>query len=148
MAYSESRALTARKGFEMAHHPSTHEEIIDPVLGYQPNVSWFTRKAMQSWVYFVTALAGVREGDGTVLDHSLVFAHSDQSLAKTHSILGLPMMTAGGAGGRLKTGIHVMGGGAPGTRVGLTMMRVMGLPLAEWGVGSMKVSKGIDEILV
>ncbi len=147
MMYSDSGAVTSRKGYDKAHHPTTHEEMVDGALGYQPNVSWFVRKAMDSWVDLVTALDGVREGDGTLLDRTLVYAHSDQSFAKVHSITGIPMMTAGRAGGKIKSGLHVRGNGAMGTRVGLTAMRAVGLPLGEWGTGSMRVTESVSEIL-
>jgi hypothetical protein len=57
-------------------------------------------------------------------------------------------MTAGKAGGRLKTGIHVDGTGEPVTRAGFTLQQVMGVPVDKWGVGSMQTSKPISEIMV
>jgi uncharacterized protein YbaR (Trm112 family) len=37
-------------------------------------------------------LDAIPEGDGTLLDHSLVFAYSDQSYAKIHAVDGIPIM--------------------------------------------------------
>ena len=54
---------------------------------------------MEAWTTFVGALAALKEGDGTLLDHTLVLAHSDTSFAKTHLVQALPVMTAGSAGG-------------------------------------------------
>src|SRR5690606_811668 len=102
-----SFAATVREGYEKTHHTETHEELADTELGYQPVVSWYTRQAMSAWAYFVEQLANFPEGDGTLLDNSVVFAHSDQSFAKIHSIEGIPMFTAGTAGGKLKTGLHI-----------------------------------------
>src|SRR5690606_38889879 len=144
----ESGATTTRKGYEKPHHPVTHEELPDKVLGYQVLNSWFVRRAMARWAYFVNALASVKEGDGTLLDRSLVFAHSDQELAQQHAIDGIPMMTAGSAAGRMKTGLHIDGNGDPTSRLSYTVMRVMGVPITEWGVGSMKTSQEIGDILV
>ena len=67
--------------------------------------------------------------------------------AKTHSITAIPAMTAGKAGGRLKTGIHVVGNGDPITRVGLTLQQVMGLSVEKWGTQSMETSKPISQIM-
>jgi hypothetical protein len=147
MLYSNGMSNIMKKGDERTHHIITHEEAIDPVLGYQPTTSWFIRRSMEEWTYFVKALAGVKEGDGTVLDHSIVFAHSDQSLAKYHQIDGIPMMTAGRAGGRIKTGIHVAGDGAPVTQVTLTVMQAAGLSIGQIGSGSMTTSKVVSEVL-
>jgi hypothetical protein len=59
----------------------------------------------------------------------------------------LPMMVAGSAGGKWKTGQHLSGGGDPSTRVGLTIQQVMGLPVASWGTDSMETSKPVTEVL-
>ena len=147
MLYSMSFANTARVGHSATHHLVTHEEIVDPKLGYQVQNSWFVRRAMESWSYFVAALANYKEGDGTLLDRSLIYAHSDQEYAKVHSIDGIPMMTAGSANGRLRTGLHIDGHGDPGTRLGYTLQRVMGMQTSSWGTGSMSTSREIGEIL-
>ena len=148
MSYAKPFAETTRKGYDKTHHSATHEELVDVALGYQPTVSWFTRQAMESWAYFVQAFSKVKEGDSTLLDNSLIFAHSDVCTAKVHSLEGIPMFTAGRAGGKVKTGLHVSGeGNQPATRVGYTVMRAMGLDIKTWGAESNKTSKEIGEIL-
>ena len=103
---------------------------------------------MEEWAYFVQALANVKEGDGSLLDNVFVFGLTDQSFAKTHAIEGIPMFTAGRAGGRVKTGYHIDGGTSPGTRVGYTALRLMGVDVPSWGNQSNNTSKEIGEILV
>jgi hypothetical protein len=56
-------------------------------------------------------------------------------------------MVAGGAGGRLRSGLHVAGGGEAVTRVGLTLQQVMKLPVERWGSGSMQTAKPVNEIV-
>ncbi len=58
------------------------------------------------------------------------------------------MFTAGTLGGRVKTGLHIDGGGTPGTRLGLTAQKLMGLDIPSWGDKSNNTSKEITEILV
>jgi hypothetical protein len=137
-----------KQGDETPHHTLTHEETVDPALGYQPRATYFLDRTMEAWVTFVQALDAVREGDGTLLDNTLVFAHSDIEYGRTHSVLNLPIMTAGRGGGRVKTGIHVSAIGDSIARTGLTMMQAMGLPVDKWGTGGMQTSKTISEILV
>jgi hypothetical protein len=144
---SAAFAGTTQPGYDKPHHTATHEEAVDAAQKCQPHVSWFTRRAMEEWAYFVQALANVKEGDGTLLDHVLVYASTDQSFAKTHSIDGIPMFTAGTAGGRIRTGLHIDGKGTPGTRLGYTAMRVMGLDVPSWGAQSNQTSQMISEIL-
>ena len=62
MAYSAAQAATIKVGYEKPHHTTTHEEPVDEKLGYQPNASWFVRRAMESWAHYVKAFAGIKEG--------------------------------------------------------------------------------------
>jgi hypothetical protein len=103
---------------------------------------------MEAWALFVATLANIKEGDGTLLDHCLVMGHSDTEYARVHSISGIPVMTAGSAGGRIKTGIHVNAIGEPITRIGFTLQQVMGVPTEKWGQGSMQTNKPVSEILI
>lgn len=148
MAYSAASASTIKPGYEKPHHTTTHEEPLDPRLGYQPTASWFIRRAMEAWAYFVEAFTKVREGDGTLLDNVLIYATTDHGYARLHTLDGIPVFTAGRAGGRVKTGLHIDAKGTALTRVGYTAMRVMGVDTPSWGVNSNNTSKELGEILV
>ena len=132
MVYSDSGSSLTRQGLDKTHHVITHEEPVDPETGYQLTASWFVNRSMQEWGYFVEKLASLPEGDGTLLDHSLVFAHSDCQVAKVHSLTGIPMFTAGSLYGKVKTGLHIDGKAEAGTRLGFTLQRLMGVPLGSW----------------
>jgi hypothetical protein len=148
MAYSSAYADTIKAGSERPHHSTTHEESINTELGYQKDASWFTRRAMESWAYYVEAFSRIKEGDGTLLDNCLIVADSDTGLARVHSYEGLALMTAGRAGGKVKTGVHVAGAGKATAHLPYTAMRVMGLDVPSFGTGSNQTSKEIGEILV
>ncbi|MFO0690648.1 MAG: DUF1552 domain-containing protein [Myxococcota bacterium] len=130
------------------HHTLTHEEAKDPKLGYQPKATQFVMRSMEAWATFVEILASVREGDGTLLDQTVVLCHSETSDANSHSVSGLPIMLAGTAGGRIRNGLHVRGAGETTARVGLTLQQVMGLPVAKWGFKANETARPISEILV
>ncbi len=136
-----------RQGYDKTHHTATHEEPVDQTLGYQPNCSWYTRRAMGAWVEFVTAFANIKEGDGTLLDHCFITADSDHGLARVHSLDGMAMLTAGRAGGKVKTGLHIDGAGTATTRLSYTALRVMGVEVPSYGTLSNKTSQEIGEIL-
>jgi hypothetical protein len=148
VAFSTAASDLRRPGDTTAHHQSTHEELVDRALGYQPTADFFSTRSMQAWAEFVSALRAIPEGEGTLLDNCLVFAHSDVSYAKNHDINGIPMMIAGRAGGRVRTGVHIRGNSEPASRVGLTLQQVMGAAVNEWGVKSMRTSRTISELLV
>jgi hypothetical protein len=74
-------------------------------------------------------------------------AHSDCSDAKAHAVEGIPIMIAGNAGGRVRTGFHLAGQADPITRVGLTVQQAMGLQVDRWGVLSMETNRTVTELL-
>jgi hypothetical protein len=139
---------TTKLGYEKPSHTCTHEEPVDDTLGYQPNVSWFTRRAMESWAHYIEAFTKIKEGDGKLIDNVLIYANTDHGYARIHSLDDMPMFTAGRAGGKVKTGVHVSGTGMPASRLGYTAMRIMGLNVASWGTKSNLTSKEVGEILV
>lgn len=148
MNYSAASANTIKAGYEKPHHTTTHEEPVDEKLGYQVNCSWFTRRAMESWAYFVKAFGELKEGDGRLIDNVLIYAVTDHGFARVHSLDGMPAFTAGRAGGKVKTGLHVATQGSTVARLGYTVQRVMGLEIPSWGTRSNTTSKEFGEILV
>jgi hypothetical protein len=134
-------------GDTLGYHQSTHEEPIDPVLGFQPRVAQYNVDNMELFISFLSEMDAIPEGDGTLLDHSLFFAFTDQSFPKIHAVDGLPIFTAGGASGRMKTGYHIAGDGSPVSRVGLTVQKAMGVSLENWGKGSMETKAPFTELL-
>ena len=147
MMFNNGASSLTRIGSTITHHQLTHEEVLDNRLGYQPEATYFLTRIMEAWVYFVGALDKVKEGNRTLLDNTLVLAHSETEFAKFHTIDNIPMMTAGSAGGKLRTGIYVDGVGTPVSRVGLTLQQVMGVPVDSWGSKSMETNKALSEIV-
>ena len=147
MTFSLALSNLRRSGSADTHHTLSHDEPIDPELGFQPNVSWFNCRSMEACTEFVQAFAAVREGSGTLLDNTLILAHSDTCDAKLHAIDSIPVMTFGRAGGRVKTGMRFIGNGDPITRIGLTAMQVVGVPIQSWGTKSLSTSKVVSEVL-
>ena len=148
MAFNNALSSLRRPGTAYTHHTLTHEEAVDQQRGYQPEAFWFNCRVMEALAVFIAAFERVREGPGTLLDNTLIFAHAETSYAKVHAVDNIPVMTVGSAGGRLKTGLHIAGHGDPISRVGLTVMQALGLPLERWGTGSLQTSKTIREVLV
>src|SRR3954453_16002763 len=131
----------------LGFHQSTHEEPVDPKLGYQPRVAQYNVEAMELFAAFLKELDAIQEGDGTLLDHSLVMAFTDQSYARIHSVDGLPILVAGGASGRLKTGYHIVGDNSPVSRVALTLQKALGVAVGTWGKESLQGRTPYSELL-
>jgi hypothetical protein len=146
MTFSTAASDLRQAGSTTGYHQITHEEPIDRSIGYQPRVDTFATASMEGWADFVAALAEVKEGAGTLLDNMLVLAHSDVSYAKNHDVTGIPVMLAGRAGGKVKPGLHIGGGGDPVSRVGLTVQQLMGVQVESWGMDGMQTKRPVADI--
>jgi len=134
-------------GQSKIYHQITHDEPTDARLGYQPETSKLAGMVMQAFGEFLTEMNSIKEGDGTLLDHMLVMGFSDTGYAKIHAIENIPLFLAGGAGGKHKAGQHIHTTGESVTRVSLTAMQLVGAPVGEFGVGTMKTSRPISEVM-
>ncbi len=148
MLYSQALSLLRMRGESFTHHTLTHEEPIDASLGYQRRVAELHVYSMDALATFIQAFKNIREGDGTLLDNTLIFANSDTGDSRVHSVDNIPVITIGTGGGRLKTGLHIAGNGDPISRIGLTVMQAMGIPVERWGTGSMETDRPIAEVFV
>lgn len=146
VVHSSATSETYLPGDTSIYHSHTHDEPIDAKLGYQVISDKLATQSYLGYADFLHALEAVKEGDGTLLDNCVVLGFSDTGNAKTHSTENIPMFIGGGAGGRHKAG-HVVGNGAPVSRVSLTVQQLVGLPVGEYGVGSMKTGKAITEVM-
>jgi Protein of unknown function (DUF1552) len=147
VTFNDATSSLRKQGSSMTHHVYTHEESIDPQLGYQPNVTAFIMNISSGLGDMVAALDSVKEGDGTLLDRMLLMASTDTGYAKVHSLDDIPLITAGRAGGKIKTGLHVVAKGDPSTRLGLTVQQAVGVPINSWGTDSMQTSKTFTEVM-
>jgi hypothetical protein len=134
-------------GDSKIYHQYTHDEPTDAKLGYQPMTSKLAGLVMQGFGDFLAEMDAVKEGDGTLLDHSLVMGFSDTGYAKIHSLENIPILLAGGANGRHKAGQHIAMKGESVTRVSLTAQQIIGAPVGEFGAGAMKTSRPISEVM-
>ena len=128
----------------MNHHRLTHDE-----QGAQPEVRKIIMRLMGDLAYFLDALNAIDEGAGTVLDHTVVLGTTDCAYGQTHAVQDYPILLAGGACGRIKTGIHYRSPAAESvSHVGLSLLRAMGVQAQSFGVDAGKVTEGLSAIEV
>jgi hypothetical protein len=65
-----------------------------------------------------------------------------------HSLDNVPLFTAGRAGGKVKSGLHVDMSASAATRLGLTALKLFGVDKQSWGVDGNNTSQVVSEILV
>lgn len=106
------------------HHPLTH---------HRGNAEWIERVTkvnamhMELFAGFLAKLKATPDGDGTLLDHSIVVYGSGLSDGNRHTHEDLPVLLAG-RGGALRTGTHVVcPKGTPMTNLYLTLLDRIGV---------------------
>ena len=62
---------------------------------------------MSTLAYLAEKLKSIPEGDGTLLDHSLIMYGSNMGNSNQHQHFDVPHFLVGGANGQLKGGRHV-----------------------------------------
>ena len=84
--------------------------------------------------YFLEKLKNSPDGDGNLLDHSIILYGSPMGDSQTHNHRRLPIFVAGGGCGRLKGNLHrVCRTGTPQANILLTILRKLGMPLDSVG---------------
>jgi hypothetical protein len=83
--------------------------------------------------YLLDQLASRPEGDGTMLDHSLVLLCTEVCDGNTHLHDDMPFVLAGGASGRISTGRLLSTGGRRHADLLISLARAMGHDIDAFG---------------
>jgi hypothetical protein len=86
------------------HHPLTHHGNDPEKIARMAKINAFH---VSLFAYYLEKLKATREGDGSLLDHSLVLYGSGMGNPNIHDHVNLPVIVAGGAGGSVKGGRHL-----------------------------------------
>jgi hypothetical protein len=107
------------------HHPLSH---------HRGNPEWIEKVTRinvfhaQMFAYFLSRMKATQDGDGTLLDHSMLVYGSALSDGNVHSHEDLPLLVAGRGDGSLKPGRHVeYPKSTPVTNLYLTLLDRMGV---------------------
>ncbi len=83
---------------------------------------------------FLTKLAQMPDGDGTMLDHSILLYGSNMSNSNAHNQYPLPTAVLGGGCGKIKGGQHInFAERTPLANVHLTLLQRAGVPIEKVG---------------
>jgi len=85
------------------HGGSHHQDDPTQIKRYAD----LNRYHVSTLAYFVQKLKEEQDGDGTLLDHSLVMYGTNMGNSNQHQHYDVPHILVGGAGGRLKGGRHL-----------------------------------------
>jgi hypothetical protein len=71
------------------------------------NFALINKYHVSAFAYFIDKLATTPDGDGTLLDHSMILYGSSMSNGNQHDHEPLPIVLLGGAGGALEGNRHL-----------------------------------------
>jgi hypothetical protein len=90
---------------------------------------------------FIDKLKSSPEGDGSVLDHSLIVFGGGMSDGQAHSAYPLPLAAVGGASGRMKGNRFILAGEwTPVANFWLSVAGLFGSPIEQFGESTGRVS--------
>ena len=113
--------------FHLLSHHQNDAAKIEKLVRIQ---SYHTRM----FASFVRKLAELPDGDGSILDRSLILYGSNMSNSHAHDHFPLPLALIGGGCGKLRGGQHLRyPDGTPESNVLLTMLHRCGVPVESIG---------------
>ena len=86
------------------HHPLTHNGGDPEKLAKVAKINQFH---VSLFAYYLEQLAAVPDGDGSLLDHSLLMYGSGMGNPNVHDHVNLPIIVAGGGAGKARGGRHI-----------------------------------------
>ena len=118
-------------GVAEPHHPVSHHQNRPEQLEKLAKINVFH---MRLFTHFLERLKATPDGDGSLLDHSMLLYGAGLSNSDVHLHHDLPIMLVGGGAGRIKGGRHlVYPKGTPVTNLFLNMLDKLGVPAENLG---------------
>jgi hypothetical protein len=134
-AFKLSRDVSGRvwpeSGVKTPFHPCSHHGE-DPTKIAE--FAKLNRYHVSLLPYFLDKLKNTPDGDGSLLDHSMVMYGSPMGDSNVHNHKRVPLVLLGHANGQLKGNIHVRtADGTPTANVLLTMLHKLGVNIDKFG---------------
>jgi hypothetical protein len=128
-------------GVSDPHHPLTHHGNDPEKIARMAKINAFH---VSLFAYYLEKLKATPDGEGTLLDHSVVMYGSGMGNPNVHDHVNLPIIVAGGGAGRLKGGRHLKyAEPTPLANLHLTLLEKVGVRLDTFADSQGK----IDELL-
>src|SRR6476620_6989878 len=126
-------------GVSDGHHPLSHHGNDPAKIARMAKINAFH---VSLFAEFLAKLQATKEGDGTLLDHSLLLYGSGMGNPNVHDHDDLPILVAGGAAGRMRGGRHIrFAKPTPLANLHLTLLDKVGVNLASFADSKGKVDE-------
>ena len=131
MAKDASMISYTNLGISEPHHSTTHHLELPESI---PNLVKINTYHMSLFAEFIERLSTTPDGDGSLLDHSLILFGSGMSEANIHSRLNIPTLLVGGSSAGLKGNRHIQSKTeTPFANCLLALANVYGCELKQFG---------------
>ena len=118
------------EGVTDSHHEVSHHSK-DPEKLRQYGL--INRWHIEQYAYLMRKLRDMKEGEGTVLDNSMILFGSALSDGNSHNPHKLPLVLGGGGGGRIATGQHLVHTeDSPAANLYVSMLDAFGTPVERF----------------
>jgi hypothetical protein len=130
-----SRELSSRTfaqiGVPDQHHAVSHHRDDPDLIVKKAKIDFYQT---QLFAYFLEKLQAAQDGDGTVLDHSLILFGSGMGDGNLHRHFDLPCVIAGRLNGSIKPGMHIhYPDNTPMTNLLVSLLDKIGMPIEKLG---------------
>jgi hypothetical protein len=130
MAREKSERAYREIGMEEGHHALSHHDDNAAMVAKVAQIDLYHTRL---FAYFLEKLRSTPDGDGSLLDHSIILYGSSLSDGSRHNLTNLPLLVAGG-GGQFKGGRHLkVPNSPPVTNLFLTLLDLVGVPVEQFG---------------
>jgi hypothetical protein len=118
-------------GVPEQHHSCSHHINNPKLIARKAKIDQYH---VQLLGYFLKRMRDTNDGDGSLLDHSMILYGGGLGNGNIHDHMNLPCLIAGGAGGALKGGRHLafpVANKTPMSNLLLSMLDKVGIPTPE-----------------
>ena len=130
-------------GLPEAHHSMSHHGNNPEKMAVYSKLNTYH---VETLAYFLRKLQAIPDGDGTLLDHSIVLYGSGMSDGNTHNNFNVPVVVVGGRDQQMKGNRHlVYQKGTPLANLSLSLMDKFGVNLERFGdsTGELDLLSGV-----
>jgi hypothetical protein len=135
---TSGRTYLAEAGVGDPHHPLTHHGNDPEKIARMAKINAFH---VSLFGYYLERLRATPDGEGSLLDHSLILYGSGIGNPNVHDHTNLPVLVAGGAAGGMKGNRHIRyEQPVPLANLHLTLMDKVGMRIDSFGDSNGKIT--------
>ncbi|MCZ6752651.1 MAG: DUF1552 domain-containing protein [Acidobacteria bacterium] len=137
LAREYSELVYTNLGHTEPHHPLTHHRGIPQRMQQAGEVNVYHAKL---FTYFLERMRSTPDGDGSLLDHSLIVYGAGMGDGDIHNQWNMPIALFGNGAGRIKGGRHIRSPkGTPFSNFHVAMLDTVGIPTGKFGISTGKL---------